>query len=187
MALKSSSPRSWIERALEKLEQRKSSRRFGNGLKTAMASSTNTSTFNFLLLPAELRNEIYSYLLHFDTPPMLPMFDYDIPAVPDTQSRWGPQSKRSPKNLWFGNLGISLAIFRVNKQIHDEALRFFFAENTFPIYVEVLTSPWIPKIHVEVSFFAPWETLKYRYVSAERYDCRARGLWSVAQADFIYS
>ncbi|KAK6363445.1 hypothetical protein TWF730_000876 [Orbilia blumenaviensis] len=87
--------------------------------------------FPFLRLPREIRDEIYSYLVLFDPQPLastakyfLPQFQQPLSAVRSA----APFVKlQRPK--------LNLAIFRVNRKIHEEAARMFYRENTFPIRI----------------------------------------------------
>ncbi|KAK6541977.1 hypothetical protein TWF694_007750 [Orbilia ellipsospora] len=96
--------------------------------------------FPFLRLPREIRDEIYSYLVLFDTPP--------VPGGAVNSRSYVPSYKQ---------VSLDLSIFRVNKMIHEEASEMFFGKNIFVIRMETNMRVY----RMDVSWVAPWESLSY--------------------------
>ncbi|KAF3179659.1 hypothetical protein TWF106_002865 [Orbilia oligospora] len=117
--------------------------KFPNNTNQAGSSSSSSSRaeagpsrqpprpFPFLRLPREIRDEIYSYLVLFDPQPLASTAKYFLPQFQQPLSTIrsaAPLVKlQRPK--------LDLAIFRVNRKIHEEAARMFYRENTFPIRI----------------------------------------------------
>ncbi|KAK6353926.1 hypothetical protein TWF730_008346 [Orbilia blumenaviensis] len=99
---------------------------------------TRNGPFNFLGLPREIRDEVYGYLLSRDPPPVI-----------------APGSRHYPPI--YKQISINLSIFRVNRQIHQEAAECFYGRNTFVIRL----STDIHKKRATVQYSAPWESLTY--------------------------
>ncbi|KAJ6259958.1 hypothetical protein Dda_5602 [Drechslerella dactyloides] len=123
-----------------------------------------SSPLTFLALPREIRDEIYSYLVSFDNEPLVP---------PDTPAYTLPLFR-----------GVNLprrrgtAIFRVNKQIHDEAMRMFYSRNVFPIRIVIggRQHAGLNGFSLEVDCTTPWEDLRFEFVEYGTPD-RVSGRW----------
>ncbi|EPS40842.1 hypothetical protein H072_5269 [Dactylellina haptotyla CBS 200.50] len=95
----------------------------------------------FLRLPRELRDQIYTLVLSFDTPKI-------------------PQASANPDFMSeYKHLSLDLSLLRACRQVHDEAAEIFYGHNTFVI--RVVTQ--IEAKHVKVNWMAPWESLGYYY------------------------
>ncbi|KAK6529393.1 hypothetical protein TWF281_008569 [Arthrobotrys megalospora] len=101
-------------------------------------------SFNFLGLPREIRDEIYSYFLSRDPPPIVT-----------------PRIRRGYPTT-YKQMALNLSLFRVNKQIHQEAAECFYGQNTFVIRV----STDIHKNKITVQYTAPWESITYSYTDS---------------------
>ncbi|RVD85099.1 uncharacterized protein DFL_003430 [Arthrobotrys flagrans] len=109
------------------------------------------SSFPFLTLPLELRNEIYKYLL--PTPaPLLP-YALQLEILPP-----------------YCPISHNLSIFRVNKQIHSESSRIFYSNTIFSI--RIVLSDWQTPVdrgsttQFEVTYKDPWAEVCYSYDEA---------------------
>ncbi|KAK6510732.1 hypothetical protein TWF506_009832 [Arthrobotrys conoides] len=107
----------------------------------------------FLLLPREIRDEIFGYLLYCPAPRPMTQPTYP-PAHLPTELRY-PYHKVRCKNL---------GLFRVNKQFHEEASEVFYRINVWPIRMVISgsceeTPECFWKVHV--TFEAPWEEFAY--------------------------
>ncbi|KAK6532551.1 hypothetical protein TWF281_006736 [Arthrobotrys megalospora] len=100
---------------------------------------------SFLNLPREIRDEIYSYLLHFNVSP-----------DPEHQIRSFPWER-------FDRLGLELSILRVNRQIHDEAAQILYGRNVFPLRICVEGSGFRDNHDhwFAVSYETLWEEIEY--------------------------
>ncbi|EGX44799.1 hypothetical protein AOL_s00176g81 [Orbilia oligospora ATCC 24927] len=109
-----------------------------------------SSSFPFLALPLELRNEIYKYLVY-------------TPAQPVPY----PLQLQNPPP--YSPIFLNLSIFRVNKQVHSEATRIFYSTTTFTI--RILLSDWqtLPtntaasRSQFQVIYEDPWSEVIYTY------------------------
>ncbi|KAK6518785.1 hypothetical protein TWF506_005920 [Arthrobotrys conoides] len=125
---------------------------------------SSSSSFGFLDLPLEIRNEIYSYVLtnipipysrNRFRPPGMQHWRYPEPdsytnATPQLQlpslasSSSNRQSNTPSRQLKFvgsnngaGKSQTKLALLRVNRQVHDEAAVVFYGGNVFKIEVSI--------------------------------------------------
>ncbi|KAK6519113.1 hypothetical protein TWF281_003802 [Arthrobotrys megalospora] len=124
-----------------------------------------------LRLPRELRDEIYKYLLIFPTPPI--PFPLDQSQKNEIYiSNWSRKpapTKDAIINLERDHKKSHLSIFRVNRQIHDEATEVFYSLNTFCIQVtikfhrreEAAQERVDKRSYFEVFWDAPWESIGY--------------------------
>ncbi|KAK6355522.1 hypothetical protein TWF696_004621 [Orbilia brochopaga] len=100
--------------------------------------------FPFLRLPRELRDEVYTYLVCFkDTTPTVPGIVQ--PSQPDYQP--------IPR--------LNLSIFRVSKQVHEEASRVFYTRNVFPVRILTESRVVADKTYFDVWYDTPWESMIY--------------------------
>ncbi|KAK6346362.1 hypothetical protein TWF730_010688 [Orbilia blumenaviensis] len=106
-----------------------------------------TAPFPFLSLPREIRDEVYTYIVHFPVPP--------IPSG---------RVERSVKEhyvLPHPGCELELSILRVNRQIHLEASEALYSRNVF--HFQVVTSSSVadtgPREYVRAYYDSPWENL----------------------------
>ncbi|EGX53515.1 hypothetical protein TWF173_010456 [Orbilia oligospora] len=118
--------------------------KFPNNTNQAGSSSSSSSSraeagpsrqpprpFPFLRLPREIRDEIYSYLVLFDPQPLASTAKYFLPQFQQPLST----IRSAAPLVKLQRPRLDLAIFRVNRKIHEEAARMFYRENTFPIRI----------------------------------------------------
>ncbi|KAJ6256192.1 prion-inhibition and propagation-domain-containing protein [Drechslerella dactyloides] len=117
--------------------------------RTPTAPSTPVQPFPLLRLPREIRDEVYKYFVLIDAPiefETLRIFRIFPPAL-------------------------DLSIFRVNKQIHDEASGIFYSQNTFPIKLAInrTRSPGSPlyAYGFTVKYIAYWEEFTFHFRTDE--------------------
>ncbi|KAK6334927.1 hypothetical protein TWF718_010368 [Orbilia javanica] len=127
----------------------------------------------FLSLPRELRDQIYSYLL------TTPLRRIPNPGHP-------PGHRASEVYIPYRVRCRNLGLFRVSRQIHDEASEAFYKRNVWPIRIviarECAQSPdCLYRLHA--TYEAPWEEVAYgmradgkvgKFYDVERFYRRAR-------------
>ncbi|KAF3189830.1 hypothetical protein TWF788_009816 [Orbilia oligospora] len=108
-----------------------------------------SSSFPFLALPLELRNEIYKHLLC-------------TPAQPVPY----PLQLQNPPP--YSRIFLNPSIFRVNKQVHSEATRIFYSTTTF--IIRIILPDWqrlsvggVSKTKFQVIYEDPWAEVIYIY------------------------
>ncbi|KAK6527473.1 hypothetical protein TWF694_004461 [Orbilia ellipsospora] len=118
-----------------------------NSLSFESGAAKITRPCGFFSLPREIRDEIYKYLLVFDTDAILQ----------------GPRAEDSHPLL----LNIDLSILRVSRQIHNEAAKIFYSHNVFPIKICVIAhvyrrdtqEPWTAR--VKVFYKSLWDSFNH--------------------------
>ncbi|KAF3902821.1 hypothetical protein AA313_de0205815 [Arthrobotrys entomopaga] len=127
-----------------------------------MSSDPGSTTCTFLLVPREIRDEIYRLLLI--EPPNPP---YPYHPVFHFPTDYNP-------------ISVPISIFVLNKQIHTEASEIFYKETTFAIKLQ--TEEWVTKASSQpwfrrsaadnqdninavfyVRYSAPWETFAWKH------------------------
>ncbi|KAF3315370.1 hypothetical protein TWF173_003910 [Orbilia oligospora] len=126
---------------------------------------TSPGPFPFLSLPREIRDEIYTHLLIVDSEP-LPLESAEAFGKPaHAYSPFG-EWRRRVQPIFEDFPKVDLSIFRVSRQIHEEASAIFYGKNIFPIRVlvdggHVSRGPTIYDYYIRGRYMAPWEDLIY--------------------------
>ncbi|KAF3277657.1 hypothetical protein TWF970_004914 [Orbilia oligospora] len=126
---------------------------------------TGPGPFPFLSLPREIRDEIYTHLLIVDSEP-LPLESAEAFGKPaHAYSPFG-EWRRRVQPIFEDFPKVDLSIFRVSRQIHEEASAIFYGKNIFPIRVlvdggHVSRGPTIYDYYIRGRYMAPWEDLIY--------------------------
>ncbi|KAK6344358.1 hypothetical protein TWF696_007997 [Orbilia brochopaga] len=121
----------------------------------------------FMALPREIRDEIYRYLLvPIDAASMDEAEDDTEILSPLRDAIYRPRVHRVFPE--YQPVRADLAIFRVCKQVHDEAAKVFYGQRTFVIRVATMMKEYNVTDHLEdlqgafkVFYTAPWERLQY--------------------------
>ncbi|KAK6529138.1 hypothetical protein TWF694_004351 [Orbilia ellipsospora] len=128
-----------------------------------LPTSTPSSVFPFLSLPREIRDEIYSYLL---------IFPSNAISFSVVEALYNENLMHAQRLEWLSAIrpirdrprGTDVTIFRVNKQVHDEASEVFYSKNTFPIEIFINGFSAGPEVGgmMRARYKAPWEDLTYK-------------------------
>ncbi|KAK6334736.1 hypothetical protein TWF718_010184 [Orbilia javanica] len=120
--------------------------------------------FPFLSLPREIRDEIYTHLLVFDSEPL---------PLESTEAFGKPTQAYSPFGEWrrrvspiFERVSTNLSILRVNRQIHNEASEIFYGRNIFPIRIlidggQIIRGATVLDYFIRARYMAPWEDIVF--------------------------
>ncbi|KAK6529605.1 hypothetical protein TWF281_008774, partial [Arthrobotrys megalospora] len=109
---------------------------------------------HFLTLPRELRDQIYTYLLV--SPPRL--------SRNRKYKSYTDQFQTLELSSTYKIRCRNLSLFRVNRQIHDEASEIFYKKNIWPIRIVMArqcAQPLDCRDGFHVAYEAPWEEVAY--------------------------
>ncbi|KAK6497773.1 hypothetical protein TWF481_012175 [Arthrobotrys musiformis] len=137
---------------------------FSNIFNTARKPFMSPRAFPFLSLPRELRDEIYTYLLVFDSEPLALESLEAFGKGPSAYTPFGEWRRRMHPIL--AQVSIDLSLFRVSRQVHQEASEIFFRRNVFPIKIlvggeQIIEGARVLDYCASSRYMAPWEDITY--------------------------